>query len=231
MPSDIKIIYEDENVLVVDKPAGLTVLEVIGKLIEENPKLAGAGTPPRYGLVHRLDKDTSGILLATKNNETLIFLQKSFKNRKIEKKYICLAEGLMKDDFGEIKTLIARSPRDPKKQTVYLQSQPHPKSAREAVTEYKVLQRFKDYTLLEVKIKTGRKHQIRCHFSYLQHPVAGDKLYGFKNSPKPKGLTRQFLHASYLKIKLPNREIKEFNSELPNELKQVIKNLEPCQNY
>ena len=160
-----------------------------------------------------------------KTAESLIFLQKQFKNRRVEKKYICLVIGNIKDDFGKIETLIGRSQSDKKKQKVYLAGQPGAENKREAISEYKVLERFKDYALLEVQLKTGRRHQIRCHLAYLQHPIAGDKMYGFKNSPAPNGLTRQFLHASYLKIELPDREIKEFESDLPKELKQILKNL------
>jgi len=237
---DIKIIYEDKDVLVVDKPAGIVVFPegetlkseektLIDYLIEKNPDLKNTGDAPRYGIVHRLDKDTSGILLVAKSSEALIFLQKQFKTREVEKKYVCLVEGTVKEDKGEIKTLMARSPRDGRKQKVYLENEPGPKgtpeSAREAITEYKVLDDFKDYTLLEVGIKTGRRHQIRCHFSYLQHPVVGDKLYGFKNAKTPKGLTRQFLHAQQLKIQLFDGKIHEFNSELPEELEQIKNNL------
>jgi len=229
---ELKIIYEDNYVLAVDKPAGIVVFPegqttkntLIDALIEKYPKLKGAGEKPRYGVVHRLDKDTSGILLVAETNESLIFLQKQFKNREVEKKYVCLVEGSVKDDSGVIETLIARAKGDPRKQRVY-SSINAPKSAREAITEYKVLTRYKDYTLVEVQIKTGRRHQIRCHFSYLKHPIAGDKLYGFKNSPTLEGLTRQFLHAAYLKIQLPNGEIKEFKLELPEELKQAINKL------
>ena len=218
---DIKIIYEDKDVLVVDKPAGIVVFPegqtlksgektLIDYLVETYPDLKNAGEAPRYGIVHRLDKDTSGILLVAKSTEALLFLQKQFsagakaladkKNsepleKRVEKRYITLVEGIVKDDAGTIHTLIARSKGDPRKQHAYSEGERHPESAREAITEYKVLEKFKDYTLLEVEIKTGRRHQIRCHFSYLQHPVAGDKLYGFKNSKTPEGLTRQFLHA------------------------------------
>jgi len=228
----IKVIYEDNDVLVIDKPAGLVVFPegqtkentLIGTLIKENPELESVGEPPRYGVVHRLDKDTSGLLLVAKNNKSLIFLQKQFKNRKVEKKYICLVEGIIKTERGRVETLIGRSPSDRRKQKAYPLSDLG-RGKREAITEYRVLERFDGYTLLEVRIKTGRRHQIRCHFSYLQHPVAGDKLYGFKNSKTPKGLTRHFLHAAYIKIQLPNGENKEFSSELPEELKNVLENL------
>jgi 23S rRNA pseudouridine1911/1915/1917 synthase len=229
---EFKIIYEDKDVLVIDKPAGFVVFPegqttentLIEALTAKYPELKNAGEAPRYGIAHRLDKDTSGILLVAKSSEGLIFLQKQFKNREVEKKYVCLVEGSMEQDKGEVKTLIARAKGDPRKQRAYSEINA-PKSAREATTEYKVLERFKDYTLLEVEIKTGRRHQIRCHFSYLKHPIAGDKLYSFKNSKIPDGLTRQFLHSAYLKIQLPSGEIKEFLSELPEELKQVKSNL------
>jgi len=244
---NLKIIYEDNDLLVVDKPAGIVVFPegqtkegtLIDLLIEKHPKLKAAGEQPRYGVVHRLDKDTSGILLVAKNNESLIFLQKQFINREVEKKYICLVEGIIKDDKGEIKTLIARAPGDKRKQKAYPLNETGP-GRREAITEYKVLQRYAEnppslklrrgskvnkFTLLEVEIKTGRRHQIRCHFSYLQHPIAGDKLYSFKNSKIPQGLTRQFLHSSYLRIQLPNGKTEEFKSDLPEELKSVLNKL------
>lgn len=236
---DIKIIYEDNNVLVVDKPAGVVVFHetinttqniekpLIGYLIEKFPEIAKVGHPPRYGMVHRLDKDTSGILLVAKNTEALIFLQKQFINREVEKKYIALATGHFKENFGKIETLIGRSPADPRKQKAYeAESLSSYKVKRQAITEFNVLQRFKYYTLLEITIKTGRKHQIRCHLSYVHHPIAGDKLYGFKDSPVPEGLNRQFLHSSYLKIKLPGGELKEFKSELPEDLQSILMNIE-----
>lgn len=233
--ADLKIIYENPDLLVIDKPAGIVVFPegqtqkntLIESLIESYPELKNVGQAPRYGIVHRLDKETSGILLVAKAQEALIFLQKQFKNRKVEKKYVCLVNGNIKDNSGRIETLIGRSPNDKRKQKVYLPGQPGSEGKKEATTEYKVLQRYKDYTLLEVQIETGRRHQIRCHLSYLQHPITGDKMYGFKNSKIPADLTRQFLHSAYLKIQLPSGEIKEFKSELPEELQKVINNLEP----
>ena len=247
-----KIIYEDNDILVVNKPAGIIVFKeseiaqpvaretkqsqaprndetkrqtLIDLLIEKYPELTDVGETPRYGIIHRLDKDTSGILLVAKTPEALIFFQKQFKNREVEKKYLALVVGNIKEDKGEIKTLIGRAPGDKRKQKAYLPNEPGSEGKREAITKYKVLQRFKDYTLLKVKIETGRRHQIRCHLSYIHHPIAGDKMYGFKNSPVPEGLDRQFLHAAYLKIQLPGGEIKEFESELPKELKKIINNL------
>ena len=234
LPPTMEIIYEDKDVLVVDKPAGIVVFPegqtkdgtLIEELIKERPELKNAGEAPRYGIAHRLDKDTSGILLVAKSTEALIFLQKQFKNREVEKKYVCLVEGKIEENSGEIKTLIARAKNDPRKQRVYSAGERFPASAKEAITKYRVLERYKDYTYLEVEIETGRRHQIRCHFSYLKHPIAGDKLYGFKNSVTPEGLTRQFLHSQYLKIQLPDGKIHEFKSDLPEDLKTIINNLE-----
>jgi len=198
---------------VIDKPAGVNADDI-----------------PRR--VHRLDKDTSGILLVAKNDKALEFLQKQFKERRVEKKYIALVTGNLKTERGKIETLIGRSPKDRRKQKVYLPGEPESKGKREAITEYKVLKKFKNYTLIEAIPKTGRKHQIRTHFAYLGHPVAGDKLYGFKNQPTPKGLKRQFLHANYLKIKLPKGApdkagTREFNSGLPEDLKLCLQSLKP----
>jgi len=228
----LKIIYEDENVLVIDKPAGIIVFPegkvgektLIDYLLNKYPDLKKVGKFPRYGAIHRLDKETSGILLVAKNNKTLKLLQQQFKSRKVIKKYTALVVGNLREEQGVIETLIGRSPRDRRKQKVYLPYEPASEGKRPALTEYKVLKRFKDYALLEVCPKTGRKHQIRTHLSYLGHPIAGDKIYGFKNQICPKNLKRQFLHASYLKIKLKSGE-REFKSELPTTLKTVLNHL------
>jgi len=229
---ELKIIYEDDNVLVVDKPPGIVVFSegkeeqktLIDYLIEKFPELKNAGLPPRFGIAHRLDKETSGIVLVAKNSTTLKFLQDQFEQRKVIKKYIALVVGKIKENNGEVETLIDRAPKDRRKQKVYLKEEPSSEGKREAKTLYRILERFKDYTLLEVEPKTGRKHQIRCHLAWLHSPIAGDKLYGFKNQLCPEGLSRQFLHAGYLKVELPTKEI-EFKSDLPEDLKKIIKNL------
>jgi len=216
---EFNIIYENNDLLVIDKPAGINS--------DDFPKR-----------VHRLDKNTSGILLVAKNDRTLEFLQKQFENRKVVKKYLALVVGNLKAEKGIIETLIGRSPGDRRKQKAYLSNGPDVEGKRTAITQYKVLERFGNYTeknnslpkkqnydLIEVEPKTGRKHQIRTHLAYLNHPIAGDKLYGFKNQPCPKNLKRQFLHAGYLKIELPNGEIKEFESSLPDELNKVLEEL------
>jgi len=208
----VKSIYEDENLIVINKPAGVN-----------------ADDFPRR--IHRLDKDTSGIFLVAKNDKTLDFLQKQFQERKVKKKYLALVVGNLKNKEGVIETLLGRSPKDRRKQKVYLPYEPKARGKRTAVTKYKVLQSFENYDLIEVEPKTGRKHQIRTHFAYLGHPIAGDKLYGFRNQPTPQGLKRQFLHANYLKIKFPSGKIKEFKSELPRELNLCLSKLKPLSNH
>jgi len=230
---DFNIIYEDENILVIDKPAGITVFPeeptdektLIDYLLEKFPYTKDAGQAPRHGIAHRLDKDTSGIILVAKNNKTLDFLQAQFQEGKIVKKYIALIAGHLKTDKGKIETLIGRSPKDRRKQKTYLSNDPNIAGKRKALSEYRLLQRFENYDLIEVEPKSGRKHQIRAHLTHLNHPIAGDKLYGFKNQPCPDGLKRQFLHASYIKITLPNGEKKEFESDLSKDLKEILKEL------
>jgi len=205
----MKIIYQDDNVLVVDKPAGIVITDIY----------------PDLSKVHRLDKDTSGVLLIAKNEKALIFLQKQFKQRYVEKRYIALVVGNVKNNQARIETLIGRSKKQGTKQKVYLAVEPGSEGKREAITEYKVLKRLKDYTLLEVFPKTGRMHQIRTHLAYINHSIAGDKKYGFKNQACPKELKRQFLHASYIKIKLPDGRNKEFKSELPDDLNYAYQSI------
>ena len=253
---ELKVIYEDDDVLVIDKPVGITVFPaapegeprqeregkissfakatedkerktLIDYLLEKLPNLKNVGKPPRFGIVHRLDKETSGILLIAKNDKALEFFQKQFQERKVIKKYLALAIGNIKENQGKIETLIGRSPKNRKKQRVYLPFEPKAKGRklREAITDFSVLKRFKNFTLIEARPKTGRTHQIRVHFSNLGHPIAGDRIYGFKNQPCPERLSRQFLHASYLKIRLPNGREKKFKSELPEDLLKTLENL------
>jgi 23S rRNA pseudouridine1911/1915/1917 synthase len=200
-----KIIFENEDIKVIDKPPGLNSDDIEGR-------------------IHRLDKDTSGILLVAKNKRALEFFQSQFKDKKVKKKYIALVTGHLKSDSGEIRTMLGRSPSDRRKQKAFFLNDPGADTKREAVTRYKVLKKFEKYDLIEVEPLSGRKHQIRAHFTYLGNPLAGDKLYGFKNQPTPEGLNRQFLHATYLKINSPEGE-KEFQSDLPEDLKKVLEKL------
>jgi len=243
----IKTIYEDENLLVIDKFPGIIVFPenerdkkketLIDLLLKEFPSLKNVGDPPRYGIIHRLDKDTSGVLLVAKNNQSLEFFQNQFflssrnsysegkEKEGLIKRYLALVIGRLKENEGKIETLMGRSPNDPRKQKVYLPCDPDSKNKRKAITCFKVLKNFEKYSLIEVTIKTGRKHQIRTHLSYLGHPIAGDKIYGFKSQPIPKMLKRQFLHSGYLKIRMPDGEKKEFFSELPQDLKKVLESI------
>ena len=212
---NMKTIYQDKDLLVIDKPAGISIDALKNQLPETDL--------PRNGIIHRLDKDTSGLLLVAKTSKSLLFFQNQFKNREIEKTYIALVFGKMEEDNGICKTLIGRD-RSGIKQKVYLLTSPASKKTgpREAETEWKVIKRYEGYTLVEAKPKTGRKHQIRVHLAYLGHPIAGDKLYSFKNQKTPIGLERQFLHAKSLKLTMLNNEIKEFQSELPIDLKNIL---------
>lgn len=203
---NLNIIYEDEDVQVFNKPAGVNSDDFEKR-------------------VHRLDKDTSGVFLVAKNDEALVFLQEQFKNRQAKKKYIALTVGNLKNADGTIETMLGRSPQDRRRQRVFLARDPQARGKRMAITKYRVLQKFQKYDLIEAEPLTGRKHQIRAHLAYLGHPIAGDKLYGFKNQPLPQSLSRQFLHAASLEIKLPRGEIKKFESELPEDLKICLTQL------
>jgi len=217
------IIYQDKNLLVIDKPAGISSdEELMPELVKEFPELKNAGDHPRYGLIHRLDKDTSGILLIAKDNQSLSFFQKQFKQRKVEKKYTALVYGIIQSKEGEIKTLISR---DGIKQRAFLLQGPKKTDSRIAETSWKVIKKYKEHTLVEASPKTGRRHQIRVHLSHLGFPVAGDKFYSFKNQKSPENLQRQFLHANQLKIRLLDGKVKIFRSDLPKELKQILKTL------
>ncbi|MFH0852702.1 MAG: RluA family pseudouridine synthase [bacterium] len=224
----VHIIYEDKDVIALHKQAGLTVHPspaqksgtLVNALLVHYPPLKDVGEDPaRPGIVHRLDKDTSGLMIIAKNNSAFAWLKKQFQERKVVKKYLALVVGRPKKLSGEIKTLIARSKSDPTKQRVGV------KEGKEAITMYKTLKQYNNFTLIEAQPKTGRMHQIRVHLAWLGNPVAGDTKYGTKSSPKPQGLKRQFLHATYLKIKLPNDEIKEFTASLPDDLQAVLADL------
>ncbi len=229
----LKIIHEDDTLLVVEKPAGMAVWregpvqgKTVGEMLAEQfPALQTLREERRYGILHRLDKDTSGILLVAKSAEAFSFFQKQFQDRTLQKKYLCLVEGNVKEEKGRIETLLGRSSGDKRKQKVLLPGEPESAGKREATTEYQVKERYPGYTLLEVSPKTGRKHQIRVQLASLGHPIAGDKLYGFKNQKVLPGLQRHFLHASSIRIGYPDGTIQEFTSELPDDLQNILDNL------
>lgn len=229
-PSNLDIVYEDKNIIVLNKPAGLLAHPtnkkekdtLTNRLIEYCSEIKNVEQNPlRPGLVHRLDKDTSGLIIAAKNNRTYNYLKEQFKKRLIQKEYLALVVGRPKEKTGIITKPITRSKRDPPKRTVGLWGK-----WRKAETYYEILKEFKNYTLLKVFPKTGRMHQIRVHLASIGHPVAGDKLYKFKRQPVPKGLKRQFLHASHLKFKLYGGKTMELQSNLPQDLQEVIDKLD-----
>jgi len=211
---NLNILFKNATLQVVDKPAGIDIKRIQDML------------PEGFSPAHRLDKDTSGVLLVAKNQETLDFLQQQFQERKVQKTYLCLVGGSVEQQEGEIATLLGRSPNDRRKQKVFLPGEPGAKGKREATTEYRVVKRYQGYTFLEVRPKTGRKHQIRVHLAHLGHPIAGDKLYGFKNQQIPEELNRQFLHAHSLTLTPPNGTTRTFTSPLPQDLQSVLDNLE-----
>ena len=224
-------IFENDNLIVLDKPAGVEVHDFAEQAAEEFSELKSLKNE-RYGLVHRLDQDTSGVLLLAKNEESLDFLQKQFKERKVTKKYLALVTGKL-DYEKNINALIGRDLKNRRKQKAYLPHSPESKheGLREAKTKVKPLKLYENYTLIEASPKTGRKHQIRCHLAFIDHPIVGDDLYSFKNQSCPDNLSRQFLHAYYLKIRLSNNKVKEFKSELPSDLNSVLKSLKLKQSY
>ena len=228
MNKDIQIIYEDDNILAVNKPAGLLVHgpdSLVDWLIEKYPEIKKVGDPStssgqeRPGIVHRLDKDTSGILLVAKNQEAFEYLKSQFQDRKIKKKYIALADGKLKTESGTIDLPIAKSKSDFRKKTSVGKTVG---KEREAVTEYKVIKKFDGYTLIEAYPKTGRTHQIRVHLKAIGHPVVCDKLYGPKKKICPFGLTRQFLHANALEFDLPSGGRIQLEADLPEDLQNAL---------
>jgi len=234
-PEDIKvdIIYEDKDLIVLSKPAGMVVhpspghsaKTIVNALLFHTKFLSKIGGALRPGIVHRLDKQTSGLMIVAKNDDTHKNLSEQFKKRSIKKTYLALVKGRIKEDEGKINAPIGRSRKNRKRMSVI-------PTGKEAITEFKVLKRFKNFTLIEVKPITGRTHQIRIHLSYIGNPVFGDILYGRKREiEKELRLNRQFLHALKLEFKHP-KDGKNVSLEdvLPAELKDVLSILE-CKKY
>jgi len=219
----LNILYEDDDLLVIDKPAGLTVHPapghpahtLVNAIVSRFPHLADIGDSLRPGIVHRLDKDTSGVMLVAKNNVAQANLVDQFKARLVVKAYLALVKGRLTPENGVIEAPIGRDPRNRKRMAVVAEG-------REARTEYQVIKYIGDYTLLEVRPQTGRTHQIRVHLSAIGYPVVGDKVYGVKSAY----LSRQFMHACRLGFKLPSTgKYVEFKSELPPDLAQALENI------
>jgi len=205
----LPVIYEDKNVVVVDKPAGI-ISHARGKFWQEasvasfmRDKVARL-TGERSGIVHRLDRPTSGVMICAKNQETLKFLQKQFADRKVQKTYIAITDKKPKKEHAKIIAPIARNLKDPRTFCVN-------KTGKKAETEYRVIKSNNDYTMIELKPHTGRTHQLRVHLAYINCPVIGDELY------KGASCSRLLLHAKKLSILLPDGKKTTFQSELPKE--------------
>jgi len=223
----IEIIYEDKDIIVVNKPKGMVVHPAIGNtdgtLVNAimsicKESLSGIGGEIRPGIVHRLDKDTSGLLIVAKNDEAHIKMSEEIKNREVYKIYIALVRGVVKENEATVNMPIGRSTKDRKKMAVN-------KKGKEAITHFIVLKRYPKYTLLQIKIDTGRTHQIRVHMAEIGHPVVGDVVYS--NGKNEFGIQGQMLHSQKLKFKHPiSGEQMELEADLPMYFKEVLKKLE-----
>ncbi|HAV42289.1 MAG TPA: RluA family pseudouridine synthase [Acidobacteria bacterium] len=226
-PQEIKlnIIYEDSQVIVIDKPAGLTVHPGAGQprgtlvngLVFFYPEIKNVGSPLRPGIVHRLDKDTSGLMVVARTQAAYHSLRRQFEDRSVEKVYLGLAAGRFKDKKGIIDLPVGRHPAERQKMSV------KSRKPRVAITRYEVLREFKHSTLLALKPLTGRTHQLRVHLSALGHPLLGDSRYGQTDEKKRKPGSRLFLHAFELSFEHPvKKERLKFRCPLPANLQEIL---------
>ena len=230
----LDIVYEDEDIIVVNKPAGMVVYPAYGHrtgtlvnaVLAHCPELAGEEGALRPGIVHRLDKDTSGLIIVAKKDVARRYLQRQFKRREVKKVYLALLEGRLEPDQGVIEAPIGRDKKRRKRMAVV-------EGGREARTRYRVVDYFsggtgrgsRPYTLVEAEPRTGRTHQVRVHFASIGHPLAGDPVYGFRKQ-RLSSLRRQFLHAQTLGFDLPGSdEYVELTAELPDDLRVVLEEL------
>jgi 23S rRNA pseudouridine1911/1915/1917 synthase len=243
-PLELPVIYEDADVLVVNKPSGMVVHPapghqagtLVNAVLYLCPDLAGVGGERRPGIVHRLDKETSGVMVVAKHDRALRSLQQQFKSRSVHKEYLALLEGVPASTRGRIDAPLGRHPADRKRQAA---QPPTPGTAlrriREAVTEYVVEAVFAsvvrndqgraNFSLVRAHPITGRTHQIRVHFAWLGHPIVGDRLYGLKH--QRLAVERMFLHAARLRFALPSTgEMRDFSAPLPDDLQCVLDRLE-----
>jgi 23S rRNA pseudouridine1911/1915/1917 synthase len=220
----LDILFENDDLLVVNKPAGMVVHPAAGHssgtlvnaVLGYDPEIEGIGGEERPGVVHRLDKETSGLIVLAKNERAHRWLQDQFRLRKVEKTYLALVDGKPPTPTGRVETFIGRDPSHRKKMAIVSESR-----GREAVSEYKTVESFHKHTLLEFHPHTGRTHQIRLHCEFLGCPIVGDEIYGRKKATVD--IKRHFLHAYRLKIILPGEEQpKFFEAPLPEELERVL---------
>lgn len=223
----LDILFENHDLIIVNKPAGMVVHPAAGHAsgtlvqaaLAHAPEIEGVGGEKRPGVVHRLDKDTSGILLLAKNDAAHRWLQDQFRLRRVEKVYLALVDGKPPTPQGRIEAPIGRNPTQRKLMAVTT-----PNKGREAVSEYRTLENFASHTLLEVRPLTGRTHQIRLHLAFIGCPVVGDTIYGRKKPTLP--LKRHFLHAARLAIRLPGEtEMRKFEAPLPPDLMTILEDL------
>jgi len=221
----LEIVYEDNDLVVVNKARGMVTHPAAGNyagtlvnaLLYHCKDLSGIGGVLRPGIVHRLDKGTSGLMVITKNDFTHHALAKQFKERLVNKKYVALVHGLINEEEGVVETKLGRHPVQRKKMAVVAKG-------KEAITKYQILERFKDYTLVELTIKTGRTHQIRVHMTHLGHPLAGDPTYGHRKEEFK--IAGPLLHSRQLGFTHPRTgKYLEFNQEMPEDMREIIRKL------
>lgn len=229
VPEDIPlaVVFENSDLMVINKPAGMVVHPAAGHstgtlvhaALAHAPELEGIGGEKRPGIVHRLDKDTSGLILIAKNDRAHRWLQDQFRLRKVKKVYLALVDGFPPTPTGRIEAYIGRDP-DHRKKMAIVSAQ----KGREAVTEYRTLETFAHHTLIEANLLTGRTHQIRLHMAFLGCPIVGDVIYGHRKQSFE--LSRHFLHAAHLTIQLPGEEkTRTFEAALPAELEAILSTL------
>ena len=223
----LDVIYEDSDIIIINKEKGMVVHPGNGNpdgtlanaiMARCKDSLSGIGGEIRPGIVHRIDKDTSGIIIVAKNDKAHIDISEQIKQHKTKKTYLALVRGIVKENEATINMPIGRSQKDRKKMAV-------DKKGKEAITHFKVLKRFKENTLLEVVIETGRTHQIRVHLSYIGYPIVGD--YTYSNGKNKFGVEGQMLHAYKIKFKHPSTDKEvEFKAELPKYFSDILETLE-----
>lgn len=223
----LDIVFENEDLIVVNKPAGMVVHPgaghssgtLVNAVLGYEPDIEGIGGEERPGVVHRLDKETSGLILLAKNERAHRWLQDQFRLRKVEKTYIALVDGKPPTPSGRVESHIGRDPSHRKRMAIVPESR-----GREAISEYKTVESFRSHTLLEFHPLTGRTHQIRLHCAFLGCPIVGDEVYGRKKFSVQ--INRHFLHAYRLRIILPGeQEARSFEASLPEDLEQVLVSL------